>query len=165
MSYLGHLVTSEGIQPDPEKTSRVIGYPVPADINAVRSFLGLASYYRKFVPGFAQIAAPLHSLLEKEAHFYWSMECQRAFEQLKQLLTSAPVLAYPRFNSEHPFILETDARAKGLGAVLAQQQEDDKVHPIAFASRSLMHRDHGDEDACRCVGCLAIPTLSFGPPL
>ena len=137
VSYLGHLVMSEGIQPDPEKTSRVISYPAPTDINEVRSFLGLASYYRRFVPGFSQVAAPLHCLLKKEAHFYWSMECQRALEQLKQLLTSAPVLAYPRFNSEHPLILETDASAKGLGAVLAQQQEDDKVHPIAFASRSL----------------------------
>ena len=145
VSYLGHLVTSEGIQPDPEKTSRVIGYPAPTDINEVRSFLGLASYYRRFVPGFAQIAAPLHSLLKKEAHFYWSPECQRAFERLKQLLTSAPVLAYPRFNSEHPFILETDASAKGLGAVLAQQQEDGKAHPIAFASRSLnaQERNYG----------------------
>ena len=89
VSYLGHLVTSEGIQPDPEKTSRVIGYPAPTDINEVRSFLGLASYYRRFVPGFAQIAALLHSLLKKEAHFYWSPESQQAFEQLKQLLTSA----------------------------------------------------------------------------
>ena len=97
VSYLGHLVTSEGIQPDPKKTSRVVGYPAPTDINEVRSFLGLSSYYRRFVPGFAQIVAPLHSLLKKEAQFYWSPECQRAFERLK----SAPVLAYPRFNSEH----------------------------------------------------------------
>ena len=69
VSYLGHLVTSEGIQPDPKKTSRVVGYPAPTDINEVRSFLGLSSYYRRFVPGFAQIAAPLHCLLKKEAHF------------------------------------------------------------------------------------------------
>ena len=97
------------------------------------------------MPGFAQTAAPLHSLLKKEAHFYWSPECQRGFERLKQLLTSAPVLAYPRFISEHLFILETDASAKGLGAVLAQQQEDDKVHPVAFASRSLnaQERNYG----------------------
>jgi len=95
----------------------MIGYPAPTDINVVRRFLGLASYYRMFVPGFAQIAAPLHSLLKEEVHFYWSTECEQAFEQL---LTSAPVSAYPRFNSEHPFILETDASNKGLVAVLAQ---------------------------------------------
>ena len=89
VSYLGHFVTSEGIQPDPEKTSQVIGYPAPTDINEARSFLGLASYYRRFVPEFAQIAALLHNLLEKEAHYYWSPESQQAFEQLKQLLTSA----------------------------------------------------------------------------
>ena len=137
VSYLGHLITSEGIQPDPEKTSRVANYPTPTDVNEVRSFLGLASYYRRFVPGFSQIAAPLHSLLKKGAQFYWSVECQDAFQKLKQLLISAPVLSYPRFDPNHPFILETDASAKGLGAVLAQQQEDGKVHPIAFASRSL----------------------------
>ena len=112
VSYLRHLVTSEGIQPDPKKISRVISYPAPTDINEVRSFLGLANYYRRFVPGVSQIAAPLHSLLKKEAHSYWSTDCERAFYQLKQLLTSAPVWhIYPRFNSEHRFILETDTSA------------------------------------------------------
>ena len=90
--------------------------------------MGLASYYRRFVPEFSRIAAPLHCFLKKEALFYWSMESQRAFEQLKQLLTSALVLAYLRFNSEHPSLLETNDSAKGLGAVLAQQQDDKVGH-------------------------------------
>jgi hypothetical protein len=141
VSYLGHLVTREGIQPDPAKTDKVVNYPLPTNVNEVRSFLGLASYYRRFVPGFSQIATPLHCLLKKDAEFYWSVECQQAFEQLKSKLSTAPVLAYPRFNTEHPFILETDASGKGLGAVLAQQQDDGKVHPIAFASRALNNHE------------------------
>ena len=86
---------------------------------------------------FSRIAAPLHALLKKDAAFQWTNSCQEAFERLKELLVSSPVLAYPQFRSEHPFAVETDASAKGLGAVLAQQQADGQVHPIAFAYRSL----------------------------
>ena len=135
--YLGHVVTKDGIRPDPAKTEKMRGYPTPTDVSQVRQFLGLASYYRRFVPGFARIASPLHALLKKDAVFQWGTECDMAFQQLKQALISAPVLAYPQFSSLNPFILETDASTKGLGAVLAQQQSDGKIHPIAFASRSL----------------------------
>ena len=134
--YLSHIVTRRGIKPDPTKTEKM-NYPVPADVSQVRQFLGLASYYRRFVPDFARIASPLHSLLKKDAVFSWAPESHNAFVHLKNLLVSAPVLAYPRFYSAHPFILETDTSTKGLGAVLAQQQDDGKVHPIAFASRSV----------------------------
>ena len=89
------------------------------------------------MPGFAQIAALLHSLLKKEAHFYWSPESQQAFEQLKQLLTSALFWHINDSILNTLSLFETDASAKGFGTVLAQQQEDDKVHPIAFASGSL----------------------------
>ena len=135
--YLGHVVTRHGIHPDPTKTEKMRKYPVPLDVSQTRQFLGLASYYRRFVPEFSKIASPLHSLLKQDAVFCWTTECQQAFDQLKRLLVNAPVLAYPQFQSGHPFIVETDASLKGLGAVLAQQQADDKVHPIAFASRSL----------------------------
>lgn len=89
------------------------------------------------MPEFAKIASPLHLLLKKDTAFDWTPECADAFVGLKAALIHAPVLAYPQFDSQHPFILETDASTKGLGAVLAQQQRDRKVHPIAFASRSL----------------------------
>ena len=135
--YLGHIVTKNGIKPDPSKTEKMDNYPSPTDVGQVRQFLGLASYYRRFVPEFSKIASPLHSLLKHDATFQWTTECQAAFEELKRLLVNAPILAYPQFQSDYPFILETDASQKGLGAVLAQQQADGKVHPIAFASRSL----------------------------
>ena len=141
MSYLGHVITPDGIKPDPGKTDKITRYPTPTNVGEVRSFLGLASYYRRFIPGFSQIAAPLHTLLKKGIEFYWSVECEQAFQNLKQKLTTAPILSYPQFSKERPSILETDASGKGLGAVLAQQQDDSKVHPIAFASRALNNHE------------------------
>ena len=114
-------------------------YPVPNDVKSLRSFLGLASYYRRFVPGFAKVAGPLHALTKKDSPFIWGPECQAAFAELKQLLTSSPVLAFPDFT--RGFILETDASGAGLGAVLAQEQSDGSVRPIAYASRSLLKHE------------------------
>lgn len=106
-------------------------------VTQVRQFLGLASYYRRFVSGFAKTASPLHALLKKNAQFNWTTDCEEAFIGLKEALVNTPVLMYPQFNGQRPFILETDASTQGLGAVLAQQQEDQQVHPVAFASRFL----------------------------
>ena len=139
VEYLGHVVSADGIQTDPEKLRAVHQYPVPTDVRTLRSFLGLASYYRRFVPGFSKIAAPLNALTRKDIPFVWTPDCHQAFEKLKELLTSVPLLRYPDF--ERPFILETDASGDGLGAVLAQQQEDGTVAPIAYASRSLQKHE------------------------
>lgn len=108
-------------------------YPTPTDVFQVRQFLGLASYYRWFIKGFSKIAVRC----AKDASFQWDDSCEKSFVELKERLTSAPVLAYPRFDSNVPFILETDASIQGLGAVLSQTEVDGKVYPIAFASRSL----------------------------
>ena len=136
VKYLGHVISVHGVLPDPEKTNQVKDFPTPTDLTTVRRFLGLASYYRRFVPKFAKIAAPLHALLKKENVFEWTSDCTTAFNLLKDALTSSPVLAYPKFGPDSEFILETDASYVGLGAVLSQQQ-DGKAHPIAYASRSL----------------------------
>ena len=88
VSYLGHLISVEGVRPDPEKTEKVKCFPEPRDVTQVRQFLGLASYYRRFVPNFAKIASPLHVLLKKDNVFQWSAECSSAFQQLKDVLTS-----------------------------------------------------------------------------
>ena len=101
----------------------------------LRSFLGLASYYSRFIPAFSKVARPLYDLTKKDAAFFCNNSCQRAFETLKELLTEAPVLAFPRF--DRSFVLQTDASGKGLGAVMAQQQPDGMVRPIAYTSRTL----------------------------
>ena len=135
--YLGHVVSQAGIYPSSSNVTKVKDYPTPADVSQVRQFLGLASYYRRFIKNFSKIAAPLNALLRKDVSFEWNDACEQSFVELKNCLTSAPVLAYPRFDVNVRFILETDASAQGLGAVLSQTQSDGKVHPIAYASRSL----------------------------
>ena len=134
--YLGHVVSKAGIRPDPAKIEQVQMYPVPTDITKVRQFVGLASYYRKFIPDFATIARPLHLLTRKNVGFEWTPACSEAFQTLKEKLVSAPVLSYPWFGQDEEFILETDAGGEGLGAILSQCQVD-QIHPIAYASRSL----------------------------
>ena len=135
--FLGHIISTDGVRPDPTKFDKVQRYPTPTDATQVRQFLGLASYYRRFMPAFAKVSAPLRALTKKNATFLWTAECETAFVELKRLLTTAPVLAYPRFGPDRSFILETDASGIGLGAVLSQAQDDGVVHPIAYASRSL----------------------------
>ena len=108
VAYLGHVISAKGVAPDPEKVSKVKCFPVPRDVTQARQFLGLASYYRRFVPQFAKIAAPIHSLLKKENAFLWTPACETAFEKFKDALTSAPVLVYPKFGPEKEFVLKTD---------------------------------------------------------
>ena len=139
--YLGYVISKHGIRPDPARTDQVKHFPTPKDVTQVRQFIGLASYYRRFIPGFAKVASPLHALTRKGVTFAWSAECEAAFKQLKSLLITAPVLAYPQFGPNKRFILETDASGCGLGAVLSQEQSDGKLHPIAYASRSLHHHE------------------------
>ena len=90
---LGHVVSAAGVMTDPAKLKAVHDFPAPADVNHLRSFLGLASYNRHFVPNFAKVAGSLHALTKKEVPFVWTRECQKAFEKLKILLTSSPILA------------------------------------------------------------------------
>ena len=110
---------------------------MPTDMTKVHQFLGLASYYCRFVPGFSSMIAPLYAVTKKNVSFQWTAQCTSAFDHLKELLVTAPVLTYPRFGPEEEFVLETDASLNGLGAVLGQRQDDVHVHPIAYASRSL----------------------------
>ena len=135
VEYLGHVVSSKGLATDPRKVESVKNFPRPQDLRSVRSFLGLASYYRRFIPCFSSIASPLYQLTKKDAPFDWTASCEQSFEQLKQRLIEAPVLVFPNFEKE--FLLETDASGKVLGAVLAQEQSDGSVYPIAYASRTL----------------------------
>ena len=105
MEYLGDLITPRGLQPNPTRTKAVTDFPTPTNVTQVHQFIGLTSYYRRFVEGFAKIAAPLHNLTKKDAEFQWTIACQAAFDELKKRLTSAPILSYPDFDLD--FILET----------------------------------------------------------
>ena len=109
--YLGHVIGREGVSLDPEKVKCVLSWPVPTTVKQVRSFLGLCSYYRRFVRGFADIAGPLHRLTEKQQPFLWTEEADMAFKKLKQMLTSAPVLGYP--DPRQRYLLDTDASLHG----------------------------------------------------
>ena len=130
VSFLGHIVSKEGIQVDPKKIEVVVEWKPPRNVTEVRSFLGLAGYYRRFVKGFSMIAAPMTRLLQKNVKYEWSEKCQGSFEKLKAFLTEAPVLTQPTCGKE--YVIYSDASLNGLGCVLMQ---DGKV--VAYASRQL----------------------------
>lgn len=127
--FLGHICSNQGIKPDPTKFSCIKNYPVPHDADAVRRFVALANFYRKFVPNFALLSIPLNALTRKNTVFKWSTKCQDSFEKLKTALISPNILAYPDYSSQ--FVLTVDASKLGCGAVLSQGDR-----PIAFASKA-----------------------------
>ena len=133
--YLGHLITDEGVRPDPMKVKAVRDFPVPRTKKNILEFLGLAGYYRRFVKDFAEVSMPLVRTLKKAAHFHWSEESQKAFGDLKDILCSEErLLKYPDFS--RPFVVTCDASNNAVGAVLSQE-EIGKDPPIAYASRIL----------------------------
>lgn len=151
VQYVGHIVSSDGISTDPEKTRKVAEWPIPTNVDEVRSFLGFCGYYRSFIKDFSKIVRPLNSLLAghgvpkksrrkatpkttKKTTWKWTDEEQTAFDKIKELLTSPPILAYPDY--QKPFVLHTDASMDGLGAVLCQEI-DGKERVISYASRGL----------------------------
>lgn len=146
VTYLGHVVSAEGVETDPEKIRVLKEWPIPKSLKDLRSFLGFTSYYRRFVPGYASIAKPLNDLLaghptnssgksKKEATTWkWGSDEQEAFDMLIEKLTSPPILGYADFSQ--PFIINIDASGSGLGAVLYQEQ-DNQERVIAYASRAL----------------------------
>lgn len=134
VKLLGHIVSKKGIQVDPEKIRVIKELPTPKTITDVKSILGLAGFYRRFIDHFSDISRPLTNLTKKPRKFIWTQSCQRSFNLLKQKLTEAPILA--QFNEQLPVILYVDASNYGLGAVLSQvQKNQEKV--IAYASRLL----------------------------
>ena len=134
VEYLGHVVSKDGVGTDPKKIEAIASWPTPRNQKEVRSFVGLCSYYRRFVRGFADIARPLHHAVELGTEFRWTDDCERAFQELKAVLTSPPILAYPE--DAGAFILDTDASGEGLGAVLSQVQGG-KECVIGYFSRAL----------------------------
>ena len=126
----GHIISEEGIRVDPKKIEVILEWKPLRSVTEVRSFLGLAGYYRRFVKGFSMTAAPMTSLLQKNVRFEWSEKCQDSFEKLKAFLIEAPILTQPAFDKE--YVIFSDASLNGLGSVIIQEG---KV--VAYASRQL----------------------------
>jgi hypothetical protein len=136
VQFLGHVLSAKGIAVDPSKVQDILEWKPPTTVHQVRSFLGLARYYRRFIPDFSKLVKPITSLLKNDTKFNWSLKCNEAFEKLKILLTTAPVLAQPNINK--PFDVYCDASGSGLGCVLMQAGR-----VIAYASRQLRrHEEH-----------------------
>jgi len=134
VQFLGHVISEDGISVDPSKIQDVLDWKTPESVPEIRSFLGLAGYYRRFVLNISKIARPMTELLKNGVRFYWDNKCEQAFQTLRKLLTSAPVLAQP--NITRPFDVYCDASGTGLGCVLMQ---DNRV--IAYASRALRRHE------------------------
>jgi len=130
VSFLGHVISDSGIAVDPSKVDAVSQWETPKSVTEIRSFLGLAGYYRRFIEGFSKLTLPLTQLTCKGKVFVWDVQCENSFHELKQRLTTAPVLILPK--SDEPFVVYCDASKLGLGGVLMQ---DNKV--VAYASRQL----------------------------
>jgi len=158
VSFLGHVISEACVEVQEDKVAAVRDWPVPRDLSEVRSFLGLCSYYRRFIAGFAGIAAPLHWLMRKYVRFHWGPDQDKAFAELKKRLMTAPILGMP--TDDGAFIVDSDASSTGFGAVLSQVQNGNEV-VLAYASRSFSRaeRNYGimtlHERSCRLLYLLS----------
>lgn len=134
INFLGHVITNNGIKPDPSKLFALQNYPRPKNAKEIKSFLGLGGYYRRFIEDFAKICEPLNALLRKNTQFKWDAFCEESFEKLKRYLMNPPILKYPDFTKT--FCVTTDASDFAIGAILSQDYDGQDL-PIAFASRVL----------------------------
>ncbi|KAL5486596.1 hypothetical protein EMCRGX_G019098 [Ephydatia muelleri] len=146
VKYLGYVVSNKGVEADTEKIQCVLDWPTPMSPKQIRQFLGLASYYRRFIHNFAQITAPLNRLLEKGSSWQWTEQCSQAFTLLKTKLTSAPLLVYPNF--EEAFIVDCNASDDGLGTVLSQNHQGAE-HVVYYASRTLTKAEQPEGQVAR----------------
>lgn len=135
VEYLGFIVEEKGIGPVDKKTRVIKQWPTPMSVKTVHSFLGLAGYYARFIEGYATLTAPLSDLLVQNQKFIWGEKQEKAFQLLKEKLTSAPVLKHS--DLELPFIIYTDASDQELGAALHQIDKHGKEHPVYYKSKKL----------------------------
>ena len=148
VEYLRHLISGQGVRTDLKKIEAMVNWPVPTSVKALGGFLGLTSYYKKFVKDYGAIAAPMTTLLKKDS-FQWSLQAALAFQTLKQAISQPPVLALPNFTK--PFVIECDASRVGLGAVLMQNQRPLAFHSQALKRKSLLLSTYERELlACHC---------------
>ncbi len=136
VQFLGFIIKPGQIQMDPQKVQAVVDWPSPSSVKEVQHFLGFVNFYRKFILNFSTVVAPLSALTKgNTTSLYWGPEAKLAFSKLKRHFTSAPILILP--NPDKPFIVKVDASDVGVGAMLSQRGEDNKLHPCAFLSHCL----------------------------
>ena len=157
VDFLGMIVGKDGIKMDQEKVKAILDWPAPSNIKGVRSFLGLANFYRRFIQDYAQVARPLNDLIKKDVIFEWKEAQQQAFDMFKEKFTTAPVLAYP--DNDCQFCLECDASNYATGAVLSILKED-KWHPVTYHSHSMSPKEQNcpiaDKDVLSIIRALEI---------
>lgn len=138
LKYLGYVVNRNGVHVDPDKVACITNMPIPKTVTEVRRVIGMISWYRRFIPSFSDLTAPLTNLLRKGSKFIWDDQCENSFRGIKDALVSAPILTCPNF--DHPFILQTDASSYAVGSVLTQRY-DDREHVICYLSRTLSRQE------------------------
>lgn len=151
LHYLGYVVDSRGLHVDPEKVSAIVNLPSPKTTTEVRRIIGTASWYRRFIPDFSTLIAPMTALLSKNHKWNWTDECQKSLQRIKNALVSAPILICPDFS--RPFKVQTDASAFGIAGILSQDFEDGE-HIICYVSRSLTRQERNYSTVER--ECLAV---------
>ena len=139
-NYLGFIINEHGIKPDPKKVEAIRTLPAPTTVKQVRSFIGMSSYYRRFIPNFSTIAEPLIALTRKYARFHWDEQCQKAFDFLTDSLTVVPLLAYPDPNK--PYVLYTDASDNCVGACLTQPCDESNHIPNVVNEKPIYYLSH-----------------------
>lgn len=152
--FLGHTVGQGTLAPVSAKVEAIAKLPIPTDRKSVRRFLGMAGFYRRFCRNFAEVSVPLTDLVSPKKKFVWSPACQAAFDKIKLILSTEPVLKLPDFSKQ--FIIETDTSDVGLGAVLLQMGNDDVLHPICYHSSKLKSHQRG----CATIEKEALSLLS-----
>ena len=140
-TYLGHVVGNGVVKPEAGKLRTIDQFPQPKTKKQIKSFLGLSGYYHQFIPNYATIAVPLTNMTRKSEpeKVIWTPQCTRAFNKLKEILLSAPIMMNPDFS--RPFILQTDASEVGVGAILSQTDTEGYDHPVAYFSRKMLPRE------------------------
>ena len=136
VSYLGHKIDAEGLHPLPDKLQAIKEAPTPRNVTDLKSYLGLLTYYGKFLPNLSTKLQPLYQLLVKDCTWQWTKAQEKAFQESKDLLQSSQLLVH--FNPQLPLMLSCDASAFGIGAVLAHKMSDGSEKPIGYASRTLI---------------------------
>jgi hypothetical protein len=130
VQFLGHIINRDRLDVDPKKVADILDFKAPRDVRGIKSFIGMAGYYRRFIEGLSKIARPMIALLAKKVEFKWTPDCQESFETLKKKLTTTPVLILPDVHK--PFSVYCDASYTGLGCVLMQERR-----VVAYSSRQL----------------------------